>query len=129
MPLAPWPCRAQPFLPMLAMLWFWALAVRVFERRRIRYDVCFSPDDQRFLLRSGQLFQASEPPAWVAGLAGGEAWRCPLLRAGAFMLLCGLAWLAWPACAGAVACCLLTLRPRCSCCRSPAPPPRRSATC
>lgn len=47
----------QPFMPMLAMLWFWALAVRTFERRRIRYEVCFSPEDQRFLLRSSQLFQ------------------------------------------------------------------------
>lgn len=47
----------QPFMPMLAMLWFWALAVRIFERRRIRYEACFSPEDQRNLLRSTQLFQ------------------------------------------------------------------------
>ncbi|KAI3436190.1 hypothetical protein D9Q98_002245 [Chlorella vulgaris] len=47
----------QPFLPMLSMLWLWAVAVRVFEQRRIRYEVCFSAEDQRFLLRSGQLFQ------------------------------------------------------------------------
>jgi hypothetical protein len=52
----------QPFMPMLAMLWFWAAAVRIFERRRIRYDVCFSPEDQRHLLRSGQLFQVLMPP-------------------------------------------------------------------
>lgn len=47
----------QPFMPMLAMLWLWALAVRIFERRRIRYEACFSPEDQRHLLRSTQLFQ------------------------------------------------------------------------
>ncbi|KAI7841272.1 hypothetical protein COHA_005045 [Chlorella ohadii] len=47
----------QPFLPMLAMLWLWGTAVRFWERRRIRYDVCFSAEDQRYLLRSGQLFQ------------------------------------------------------------------------
>lgn len=42
---------------MLAMLWFWGLCVRYFERAHVRYDVCFSPEDQRYLLRSGQLFQ------------------------------------------------------------------------
>jgi hypothetical protein len=47
---------------MLAMLWFWGAAVRVFERRRIRYDVCFSSEEQRYLLRSSQLFQASRCP-------------------------------------------------------------------
>ncbi len=47
----------QPFMPMLAMLWLWALAVRIFERRRIRYEACFSPEDQRYLLHSTQLFQ------------------------------------------------------------------------
>ncbi|PRW59731.1 SPX and EXS domain-containing 1-like isoform X1 [Chlorella sorokiniana] len=47
----------QPFLPMLAMLWLWGTAVRFWERRRIRYDVCFLSEDQRYLLRSGQLFQ------------------------------------------------------------------------
>lgn len=52
-----WFLYFQPFLPMLAMLWSWATAVRVFEQRRIRYEACFSADDQRFLLRSGQLFQ------------------------------------------------------------------------
>ena len=47
----------QPFAPMLLMLWLWAVAVRLFERRYIRYQVCFSGEDQRFLLRSHQLFQ------------------------------------------------------------------------
>lgn len=71
---------SQPFLPMLAMLWFWAAAVRVFERRRIRYDVCFPSEEQRYLLRSSQLFQASSviapaPPAPEA-FSRVLAWCC-----------------------------------------------------
>lgn len=52
-----WFLYFQPPLPMLAMLWLWAAAVRLFERRRIRYEACFAADHQRFLLRSAQLFQ------------------------------------------------------------------------
>lgn len=47
----------QPLLVMLAMLWMWSLDVRAFEQRRIAYSVCFSPQDQQFLLSSQQLFQ------------------------------------------------------------------------
>ncbi len=61
----------QPFLPMLAMLWLWGAAVRVFERRRIRYEVCFSSEDQRFLLRSAQLFQAGAGGGGGNGAEGG----------------------------------------------------------
>ncbi len=60
----------QPFLPMLAMLWLWGTAVRFWERRRIRYDVCFSAEDQRYLLRSEQLFQVGACCCWAA------RWAC-----------------------------------------------------
>lgn len=46
----------QPFFPMLAMLWFWAVAVLYFEWRGIRYDVCFSIEDQKYLLPSHSIF-------------------------------------------------------------------------
>jgi hypothetical protein len=49
----------QPFLPMIAMLWFWAIAVFYFEQRSIRYDICFSSEDQRHLLPSHSLFGIS----------------------------------------------------------------------
>lgn len=48
----------QPLLVILAMLWLWAIDVRIFERKRIAYGVCFSPYDQQFLRSSSQLFQA-----------------------------------------------------------------------
>ena len=47
----------QPLLVMLAMLWMWAMDVRAFEQRSIAYSVCFSPQDQQYLLSSHQLFQ------------------------------------------------------------------------
>lgn len=50
----------QPLLVMLAMLWLWAIDVRIFERRRIAYSVCFSPQDQQYLRSSHQLFQARD---------------------------------------------------------------------
>ncbi|CAL8469057.1 g8598 [Coccomyxa elongata] len=49
----------QPMLVMLAMLWLWAIDVRIFERRRIAYGVCFSPQDQQYLRSSHQLFQVA----------------------------------------------------------------------
>jgi hypothetical protein len=52
----------QPLLVMLAMLWMWGVNVRVFERRRIAYGVCFSVPDQQFLRSSQQLFQARKTP-------------------------------------------------------------------
>lgn len=68
-----WFLYFQPPLPMLAMLWLWAAAVRVFERRRIRYEACFAPDHQRYLLRSAQLVQVRRRGAgrvMRGGLAG-----------------------------------------------------------
>ena len=50
---------SSPLLVMLAMLWLWAGVVRWFERAHVRYDVCFSAPDQRFLLASSQLAQAA----------------------------------------------------------------------
>ncbi len=47
----------QPLLVMLAMLWMWSMDVRAFEQRSIAYSVCFSPQDQQYLLSSQQLFQ------------------------------------------------------------------------
>lgn len=75
----------QPFMPMLAMLWLWALAVRIFERRRIRYEACFSPEDQRHLLRSTQLFQVGSRavqagPRMHARTASCTAHACPPRR-------------------------------------------------
>ena len=49
----------QPLLPVLTMLWLWAINVRYFEWTGVRYDVCFSAKDQKYLLRSRQIFQAS----------------------------------------------------------------------
>lgn len=51
----------QPLLVMLAMLWLWGFDVRIFERKRIAYGVCFSPHDQQFLRSSRQLFKARRP--------------------------------------------------------------------
>lgn len=47
----------QPIIPIVVMFWLWGIAVRIFERNHIRYDVCFSVKDQRYLLFSRQLFQ------------------------------------------------------------------------
>ena len=47
----------QPLLLLLAMLWMWGIDVRLFERKRIQYGVCFSARDQQYLLSSKQLFQ------------------------------------------------------------------------
>ena len=47
----------QPLAPVLFMLWLWGAAVRAFESRGIKYDVCFSNADQKYLLPSRSLFQ------------------------------------------------------------------------
>ncbi len=47
----------QPLLPVLTMLWLWGINVRYFERAGVRYDVCFSSKDQKYLLNSRQIFQ------------------------------------------------------------------------
>ena len=48
----------QPLIVCAAMLWMWGADVRLFERRRIAYAVCFSAADQQHLLSSYQIFQA-----------------------------------------------------------------------
>ena len=48
----------QPLLPVAAMLWLWAAAVRLFEGRGIRYDACFSARDQACLPPGRGLAQA-----------------------------------------------------------------------
>ena len=47
----------QPVLPVLTMLWLWGVNVRCFEKYGVRYDVCFSNKDQKFLPNSRQIFQ------------------------------------------------------------------------
>ena len=47
----------QPLIVIVSMLWLWGLDVRIFETRLIRYDICFSNNDQKYLLSSRQLFQ------------------------------------------------------------------------
>ena len=47
----------QPLLIMLAMFWFWGIAVRVFELMAVRYEACFSQIEQRYLLGSRQVYQ------------------------------------------------------------------------
>ena len=49
----------QPVLPVLTMLWLWGVNVRCFEKYGVRYDVCFSSKDQKYLLNSRQIFQVS----------------------------------------------------------------------
>lgn len=58
----------QPLLPAVAMLWMWAAAVRFFEGRVIKYDVCFSPQDQKYLLPSRSIFQVGLQFALVCTL-------------------------------------------------------------
>jgi hypothetical protein len=41
------------------MLWMWAIAVKFFEDRAVKYDVCFSVRDQARLLPSRSIFQVS----------------------------------------------------------------------
>eukprot|EP00887_Chlorella_sp_A99_P006633 scaffold3.g6633.t1 len=73
-----------PFLPMLAMLWFWGLNLRYFERHHVRYEVCFAPEDQRMLLRSGQVFQLCNVlTAMVLGSAAAYLAQCRAGRPGA----------------------------------------------
>ena len=41
------------------MLWMWATAVKIFEDRAVKYDVCFSVRDQARLLPSRSIFQVA----------------------------------------------------------------------
>jgi len=47
----------QPFAPFLVMLWLWGVNVRYFERKGIRYDVCFAPEEHKYLLPAKDVFQ------------------------------------------------------------------------
>ena len=49
----------QPLLIMLAMFWFWGIAVRIFELMAVKYEACFSQVEQKNLLNSRQAYQAS----------------------------------------------------------------------
>jgi uncharacterized integral membrane protein len=46
----------QPFAPFIVMLWLWAVNVWYFEKHHIRYDVCFSGEEQKHLLPSSAIF-------------------------------------------------------------------------
>eukprot|EP01025_Chloroclados_australasicus_P027578 TRINITY_DN27334_c0_g1_i2.p6 TRINITY_DN27334_c0_g1~~TRINITY_DN27334_c0_g1_i2.p6 ORF type:complete len:178 (-),score=18.64 TRINITY_DN27334_c0_g1_i2:1267-1800(-) len=45
-----------PLIPLIFMLWFWAINVWWFERNHVPYEECFEPDIQKYLLRSGAIF-------------------------------------------------------------------------
>lgn len=67
----------QPFAPVLAMIWLWALAVRHWEFRGVRYDICFPVNDQVHLIPSGNILR-------IAGLLSSFV----LLSACAFLVQC-----------------------------------------
>lgn len=46
----------QPFAPFIVMLWLWAVNVWYFEKHHIRYDICFSVEEQKHLLPSTAIF-------------------------------------------------------------------------
>jgi hypothetical protein len=46
----------QPFAPFIVMLWLWAVNVWYFEKHHIRYDLCFSVEEQKHLLPSSAIF-------------------------------------------------------------------------
>ena len=50
----------QPLLVLISMQWLWFINVRYFELRNIRYDLCFSNKDQKYLLSSRQIFQVGK---------------------------------------------------------------------
>ena len=52
-------CTTQPLVPAAVMLWAWAVSVGQFERRVIRYEVCFSQRDQQRLLPARALYNVS----------------------------------------------------------------------
>jgi len=45
-----------PLFPLVTMLWFWTAFVAYCERRHVRYEVCFSSEDQKYLMHSDKLF-------------------------------------------------------------------------
>lgn len=50
----------QPLCVLIAMQWLWFVNVRYFELHNLRYDLCFSSYDQRYLLSSRQIFQVRQ---------------------------------------------------------------------
>ena len=77
------------------MLWLWAINVRYFEWTGVRYDVCFSAKDQKYLLHSRQIFQASqwvlstrEIPHCAAHHQSCVAEVCPAAPASVYMHAC-----------------------------------------
>ncbi|GAB4823276.1 hypothetical protein N2152v2_010322 [Parachlorella kessleri] len=48
-----------PLFPLVIMLWFWTAFVAYCERRHVRYEVCFSSEDQKYLMHSDKLFLVS----------------------------------------------------------------------
>jgi hypothetical protein len=55
----------QPLIPVLAMLWLWGIVVRYFERNTVKYNVCFSSKDHKYLLNSRQIFQVCPDIGWL----------------------------------------------------------------
>lgn len=63
-----------PLFPLLTMLWFWTVFVAYAERRHVRYEVCFSAEDQQYLMHSDHLFRVR---VWVCASGvelGGSGW-------------------------------------------------------
>lgn len=61
----------QPLIVMLSMFWLWGIAVRIFELMAIRYEACFSAQEQKHLLSSRQVYQVvceSPRPSWASML-------------------------------------------------------------
>jgi hypothetical protein len=54
-----------PLFPLVIMLWFWSFFVAYAERRHVRYEVCFSSEDQKYLMHSDKLFLVRF--GWQAG--------------------------------------------------------------
>ncbi|KAK9813520.1 hypothetical protein WJX73_004163 [Symbiochloris irregularis] len=57
----------QPLFVLVAMLWLWCVNVRYFEAHNLRYDLCFSAHDQRYLLSCRQLLQVTALGTVIVG--------------------------------------------------------------
>lgn len=47
----------HPLVPLFAMLWLWGVNVGYFESSGIKYEALFSPEEQKYLLKSISLHQ------------------------------------------------------------------------
>ena len=45
----------QPIVVLLTMLWLWTVVIWFFERKSIKYSVCFMSDHHRHLMSVGEL--------------------------------------------------------------------------